>query len=350
MSTILRRAMLATAITLSLTTSALCDAADAYRISEPSLHGKMAIFLVHGASDGRPVPLTLQETIPKQQARVVETGTVNELVIENLSDQEIFIQAGEIVTGGKQDRVISSNLILPPHSGPIPMAAFCVEPGRWAARDGEDGRSFAVASTAMPASGTRRVAAAAALSYAPQTPLAERSATPAAQSQVWEDGRRVQFDLGQQLHANLATPSAPTSLASTLDSEALERATTKFVEILSPLGLDAEDVVGYVFVLDGKPVSGEIFASHALFRKLWPKLARAAIVDAIKSGDGGATASAVPSPNEVTRFLAPARTDGIQQQHLTDYVSQNVFEDGGRLLIETRRPDASWVTKTYQAN
>jgi len=171
--------------------------------------------------------------MPKQQVRVVETGTVNKLVIENLTDQEIFIRAGEIVTGGKQDRVISSNLILPPHSGLIRMSAFCVEPGRWAARDGQDGRSFAVASTAMPASGTRRVAAAAALTDAPQTPLAERPATPAAQRQVWEDGRRAQFELGRELHANLAAPSAPTSLASTLASDALEQATAKFIEILS---------------------------------------------------------------------------------------------------------------------
>jgi hypothetical protein len=272
-----------------------------------------------------------------QQVRVTETGTVSELTIENLSGQEIFVQAGEIVTGGKQDRVISSNLILPPHSGRISMAAFCVEPGRWVAHEDQDGHSFTIATRSMPTSGTSWVMVAAA--------SGRSAATRAAQSQVWEDGRRTRSSLSQQLRAD---PSTSTSLASTLESGWLEQAAGQFSEILTPPGLDAQDVVGYVIAINGHIVSGEIFASNALLRKLWPKLARGAVVDAI-AGRPENLGLPVPSLDKITQFLAPPQADGVEGQRLTEYTTQKVFHDDARFLIETTRSDGSWVAKMYQA-
>jgi hypothetical protein len=337
MSISMRLAAAVMASSLSLATPALCEGPDGLRVSGPSIHQNVAVFLVHGTSDGRPVPLTLQDAVPEQQARVTETGTVNELTIENLSDQEIFVQAGEIVTGGKQDRVISSNLILPPHSGRISMAAFCVEPGRWVAHEDQDGHSFTVASRSMPTSGAGRVMIAAA--------SGRSAATRAAQSQVWEDGRRTLGSLSRQLRTE---PSTSTSLAPTLESGLLEQTAGQFREILAPPGLDAQDVVGYVFAINGHIVSGEIFASNALLRKLWPKLAHGAVVDAIAARPENVGA-AVPSPDEITRFLAPPRAAGVVGQRLTEYTTQKVFRDDARFLIETTRADGSWVAKMYQA-
>src|SRR5262249_5531978 len=63
-----------------------------------------------------------------------------ELVVENLSpDVEVYIQAGDIVKGGRQDRVLSYDLIVPPRSGKVPLAAFCVEAGRRQPRGGGEG-------------------------------------------------------------------------------------------------------------------------------------------------------------------------------------------------------------------
>src|SRR5690606_1035393 len=75
---------------------------------------------------------------------------VNELKIENAGEKEVFIQAGDIVKGGRQDRVLTVSLVLPPRSGPVPVAAFCVEAGRWSARAGDSARHFTSASEAMP--------------------------------------------------------------------------------------------------------------------------------------------------------------------------------------------------------
>ena len=73
---------------------------------------------------------------------VYETKDVNELAIRNLSNQDIYVQAGDIVRGGDQDRMISIDFIVPPKSGRMPIAAFCVESGRWNKRGKEENASF----------------------------------------------------------------------------------------------------------------------------------------------------------------------------------------------------------------
>src|SRR6202035_2503071 len=64
--------------------------------------------------------------------------------VENVSDDaEIYIQAGDIVKGGQQDRIITYDLIVPPKSGKIPIASFCCEAGRWQKRGDEAVGNFA---------------------------------------------------------------------------------------------------------------------------------------------------------------------------------------------------------------
>src|SRR5262245_18135419 len=82
--------------------------------------------------------LPLSEAMDKHLVRVDETRNVSELKIENLSgDVHVFIQAGDIVNGGQQDRTLITDLVLPPKSGPHPIGSFCVEQGRWSRRPGE---------------------------------------------------------------------------------------------------------------------------------------------------------------------------------------------------------------------
>src|ERR1700754_1750656 len=124
--------------------------ADEYRVSGPVVHENLAIYLVHGKSAAGPVPLTLEEALAKGAVKVHETGNVNELQIENLGLGEVFVQSGDIVKGGQQDRVLTVSLLLPQKSGRIPIASFCVEQGRWSARGKEDVKTFATASAAIP--------------------------------------------------------------------------------------------------------------------------------------------------------------------------------------------------------
>ncbi|MCM3874094.1 MAG: hypothetical protein ND895_25680, partial [Pyrinomonadaceae bacterium] len=86
----------------------------AYRLSGPFTHQNLTIYLIHGKNmiEGRSF-LTLQEALEQKKVVVYETKDVNELSIENRSTQDIYVQAGDIVKGGQQDRVLAVDLIVP---------------------------------------------------------------------------------------------------------------------------------------------------------------------------------------------------------------------------------------------
>jgi len=63
--------------------------------------------------------------------RPVRDAEVNRLVLVNNSKRPLLLLAGEIVTGGKQDRVIGKDRIIPAGAPPLPLSVFCVEHGRW---------------------------------------------------------------------------------------------------------------------------------------------------------------------------------------------------------------------------
>src|SRR5438874_10087636 len=83
-------------------------------VSGPFIHGNLQIFLIHGETqlEGRHYA-TLSEAMAKRLVVVKETGNVSELTIENRArDVTIFLNAGDIVKGGRQDRTIRDDLIL----------------------------------------------------------------------------------------------------------------------------------------------------------------------------------------------------------------------------------------------
>src|SRR5262245_40367088 len=141
-------AILTAAPLLAIVTNARAD--EGPRISGPFSHRNLSVYFVHGPSTPGPAPLTLQEALEKKTVEVIETGSVNELKIRNKGDAEIFIQSGDIVKGGRQDRVVTVSFLLPPKSGNVPLASFCVEHGRWGGRGKEDTARFSSSADLMP--------------------------------------------------------------------------------------------------------------------------------------------------------------------------------------------------------
>ncbi|MFH2115222.1 MAG: DUF6569 family protein [Spirochaetota bacterium] len=68
---------------------------------------------------------------PEYVQQLSNSSRVNTLSIVNNSGHPLFIMAGEVITGGKQNRAIQFDVIIPPESGKIALDVFCVEQGRW---------------------------------------------------------------------------------------------------------------------------------------------------------------------------------------------------------------------------
>src|SRR5258708_15676300 len=196
-------------VLVSLPFSASAFAADAVQVSVqvsgPIVHDNLAIYLVHGPTAGGAVPLTLQEALAKGAVKVRETGSVNALTVENTGKDEVYVQPGDSVKGGQQDRVLSVDLWLPPRSGEVSIAAFCVEHGRWTARGNEDVRQFSSAASAMPSHEAKvamrayAVAAAAASADAPASAMAYTGGAGVGQKQqeIWSTVRKTQDNLSR---------------------------------------------------------------------------------------------------------------------------------------------------------
>ena len=122
----------------------LSQAAETPRVTPPLTHENLTVYFVYGADS---VPdakvMTLNEALERELAIVHETSDVNTLAVENKSpDYELFVQSGDIVKGGKQDRMAATDMLLPPQSGVVAMRAHCVEQGRWTGRGSEDSQRF----------------------------------------------------------------------------------------------------------------------------------------------------------------------------------------------------------------
>ncbi len=257
-----------------LTSGGQAPQAEKYSLSGPYAYKNLAIFLIQ-AKDAKtttrdparrePKFMTLQEALEQKKATVSETGTVNNLVIENVADDvHIYIQCGDIVRGGKQDRTIGNDYVIAPKSGKIPLSSFCVESGRWRQRGDEKAHEFSASTNALPSKGLKVAA-----NY-------NRS-----QSGVWQEVADVQNKLSQNLGKSVKAQQSASSLELTLDDKDVKKAVQEYVDALTRLVYGRENVVGFVSVINGKPSSADMYTSPELFRKLWVKLLRACAVEAI---------------------------------------------------------------------
>ncbi len=315
------------------------------RLSGPVSHDNLAIYFVHGASKSGPVPLTLAEAMAQRVVQVRETGNVNSLEIENLGDQDVFVQAGDIVKGGQQDRTLTVSLLLPPKSGRIPIASFCVEHGRWSARAGEDVRTFSTSAVTV-SSREMKLAMQAPLPASPTTGSGAMD-TNDRQQKVWDGVKRVQQKLSAATGANVAAPASATSLQLALENNKLAEARNAYIAALKPAGEQGDDIVGYVFAVNGKINSAEIYASNGLFRKMWPKMLDASATEAI--GQKHESKDAVPPVDAVTAFLAGVDGGRASEKPLNFGVRRVTRETAKAVMFETAPAAAAWVHRSYLA-
>ena len=332
------------------------------RISGPVTHENIAIYFFHGRSAPGPVPLTLQEALERGKVTVFETGSVNQLSIENTGAEEVFVQAGDIVKGGRQDRVLTVSLVLPPHSGTMPIGAYCVERGRWSQRGSENAGRFASATSAVPSRHAKLAimtpaAPQPAPDYRPagglnsmlQHPLGTMlgSGGPNRQSEVWASVAEAQRKLSDNLGASVAAPQSASSLQLSLENQNLADARAAYVAALKAAGESADDIVGYAFAINGRVNSAEVYPSNGLFRKMWPKLLEASATEAI--GEKDAAAAPAPAVDAVRTFITTAEGGRASQSKLDERLVREAREADKAIYLETARAAGGFIHRSYVA-
>jgi hypothetical protein len=298
-------------------------------ISGPYQSGNMAVYLIHGKDKVKSANImTLQEALDRKQVTVYETGDVNQLAVENKSDCVVFIQSGDIVKGGRQDRTMQYDMLLQPRSGRVPLPAFCVEHGRWTGRaeeaDGTFGSShYSVSGKAMKA------AINGAVNAMPQPMRSDPMAGRGSQESVWASVSVQQSRLASGAGGSVASKESPSSMQLTLEHPRVKEATNQHLQKLSKLIDDQPDAIGYAVAINGKINSADVYVSHDLFKKLWPKLLNSSATEAVADVDKDKSATPAPKPAKVQDFLDNAdrakakskiasKTSGMTEQESSD--------------------------------
>jgi hypothetical protein len=351
-----------------------------YSLSGPYSHKNLAIFLIHGQGRSKETSmLTLSEALEQKKVVVHETGDVNELAIENVSGEEVFVQSGDIVKGGQQDRVLAMDLIVPAKSGRVSIASFCVEQGRWNGRGDEAVAHFSSSNRILPSKDLKIAAK-----------------HRASQQEVWQNVAKSQEKMSAgvvELSAPATPPPAPSapappppagggnavgipadpirgaggneavaidfsvtsglsrsSLQLSLENKRLKETADEYVGKLSSIVEDKDDAIGYAFAINGQINSADIYSSRALFRKLWPKMLEASVAEAIGEFEKGKKYDQV-SAERIKAFLTEIPDGHAESKEVTPRVTVMKRETGGTLYFETRDRNKSdgWIHRNYIA-
>jgi hypothetical protein len=270
------------------------NAGTGFQVLAPIRHGNLTIFPVVATNshDTREF-LTLDEGLRSGEVVVSEAGSitplvrprhshpawqerhpgdgaeVNRLVLVNNSKKPLLLLAGEIVTGGKQDRIIGKDRLVPGESDPVDLSVFCVEPGRWVATAGKYEFN---APAAMVQPSVRSKA------------MAEKD-----QHQVWDKVAQSRSAMAESVEVTAAAPAiaGTSSYAGVIDNKEVRH---KLDSVAAPVLQEYQSVVrqlrdknavGVVVAVNSEVIWADVFASTNLLEKYWPKLVRSYAAEAV---------------------------------------------------------------------
>lgn len=267
-----------------------------WRLLSPVTYENITIFpVVSSVSQDTSAFLTLDEGLSSGEVLVREQGSdtlarsrdgstvrppsggpsVNQLVLINRGKRPLLLLAGELVSGGKQDRIIGKDRIVPVGAEPLPLDVFCVEHGRWSS-----GANFNAAKAIVHPS----VREQAAVNKDQQrvwgavvggTTAAPRAAAPPPAMSMADISRTVETEARTQSYDKIYNSR---NVGSSIDSF-VDEVSRRFAKETS--GLKGEHVVGVVIAYGGEVAWSDIFASNDLFRSYWSKLLRSYAVEAL---------------------------------------------------------------------
>ncbi|MEW6211649.1 MAG: DUF6569 family protein [Acidobacteriota bacterium] len=284
--------------------------------------GKVAVTEIGAQSESTP-PVNRQDNVnqaqrnrinaPNQvqaqiQQRVGSGGQVNRLTVTNNSGKILVLIAGEIVVGGKQDRIVANDCIIPSTGKAVPIDVFCVEHGRWQQRAaGRDANGKFVAAEGVMA--------------APK--VREKAQARKDQSSVWNE-------VSDKVAKNRVSTSTGT-LNSVYEDGSVKKKLDAYESALKGR-FSSASIVGAVVAVGGKIVTADVFANSHLFQAYWPKLLRSYSLEAISSSE---TAKQQITAADAQAFLS--RVSGKAESKVSDGVyrlSENQSDSDASFELE----------------
>lgn len=222
---------------------------------------------------------------PGEQAD--DNSEVNKLSISNRSGKLLVLIAGEILSGGKQDRIVGSDRIVKPDNSPMPLDVFCVEHGRWsggpafgqsrvAAAGVGGGSAGGIGSGSGSGSGVGPEAAgrpsdrAYMMMAAPS--IRQGAEAKKSQSEVWAKVASTEESVN--------VVSSTGALVQAYEDKTVSRDLDQYEGALRA-EVAGKNVVGVIALVNGRPLSADVFASAALFQSYWPKLLKSYALEAM---------------------------------------------------------------------
>jgi hypothetical protein len=181
--------------------------------------------------------------------------------VDNRGDRTVFIMGGEVVTGGKQDRLVGSDVLIRAKARGVVIPVYCVEAGRWTGVSKQFGTKENL--------GTWKLRANA------------QAAAPAAQDSIWGEVEAMQSRAG--------AASSTSAYQDIYDDRKVNARLESLEKNLSHIPRLAAGTSGVLCAVGGKVVSLDVFTDAALFEKLWPKILRASALSAVTEEAAGTT-------------------------------------------------------------
>jgi ARG and Rhodanese-Phosphatase-superfamily-associated Protein domain len=289
----------------------------AYHIQGPFTHQDLTVFLLcSDFQDGNEF-LTLDEGLKEGLVTITEQEQerVGALRIENQSDHPLYLQEGERLIGGKQDRTIITSLVIPPKSGKTSVPTFCVEHNRWV--EGDKGKEFGFSvNPALAPKGVRGAAK-----------------VEGSQDRVWGCVAAQKVSA----HTKLQCPNTNSSVNEMLDAPQVQAISEEYAAALEKALDRAEnsDAVGMAIVFNGHIEEVNLYPNRALFRKLFPRLIRAYAIQAALLKDQAKSGESVTDA-AVAQFLQARDAKSQKTNSLDAHNDVQVNElDGSRFQCTT---------------
>ncbi|HAI75319.1 MAG TPA: hypothetical protein DCM08_03655 [Microscillaceae bacterium] len=235
----------------------------------------------------------IQRTVNNQSS----SAQVNQLLIENLSGDTVYVMAGEIVQGGKQDRVIAQDMLIPPRSGQLPLPVFCVEKGRWTYGDNANFEQYYGFSSVK---------------------LRSKVSVDRDQGAVWGEVARA--------NANNKVSTATGAYTAQLSSKNVQEQMEAYTQFFKDKLAEMPNVIGVIVVSGDKVVGCDMFASPVLFKNQFDELLTSYAYEAITDGQ-----EVNIQPDAVETYVQNLLADEAKQEKFLQNKG-NVFKDGNRKL------------------